>query len=150
MVTPVARKAADNPGAVLLLAGIAALVLLRGVKALPELPDVGWAVDTVKKPGEWIEGEWDKLWNAPSGQFSPTDPLAALRQEARTVKRYTNTSKAFLGGIVQDDDDYFLHDEEYYQSVHYDDRGIPIAVPVEIDRKARKFGEQVRGWFTFN
>ena len=154
MVAPVAaaagKKAAGNPGGILLIAGLAALVLLRGVRALPELPDVTPVLDTAKKPAEWVADEWDKIWNPPSGQFSWRDPLAELRQEARTVKRYTDTSKAFLGGIVQGDNDFYMHDEEYYQSVHYDDRGIPIAVPVETDRIARQFGDRIRGWFTFD
>ena len=145
MVAPVARKAAQEPGAVLLVAGIAALVLLRGVKALPDLPDIGGVVDTVKKPADWVEGEWDRLWNPPSGQFSWSDPLAELRQDAMTVKRYTNRSTAFLGGIVQGED---MDDPgpEYYGRVHYDDQGVPVAVPVEINRDSRQLGERVRGW----
>jgi len=150
MVAPVAivagKKAADNPGAVLLIGVIGLVMLTRAVKALPTIPDVSGAVDIVKAPFDWVGGEIDALINPPSGQFSPSDPLAELRQDAMTVKRFTNRSTAFLGGIVQGPD---MDDPgpEYYGRVHYDDAGVPVSVPVEINRPSRQLGERVRSWF---
>jgi len=143
-----ARKAADNPGAVLLIGAIGLVMLTRAVKALPTIPDVSGAVDAVKAPFDLLRGEIDELINPPSGQFSPSDPLAELRQDAMTVQRFTNRSTAFLGGIVQGPD---MDDPgpEYYGRVHYDDAGVPVAVPVEINRPSRQLGERVRSWFTW-
>ena len=152
MVAPVAkaaaRKAANDPGAVVLIGVVALVMFTNVVKKIPTLPGVSGAVQTVRKPFDWTVSEFDELMNPPSGQFSPSDPLAELRQDAMTVKRFTNTSTAFLGGIAQGPD---LDDPgpEYYGRVHYDPTGIPVAVPVEINRGARKAGERVRDFFTF-
>jgi len=152
MAAPVAkaaaRKAANDPGAVVLIGVVALVMFTNVVKKIPTLPGVSGAVQTVRKPFDWTVSEFDELMNPPSGQFSPSDPLAELRQDAMTVKRYTNTSTAFLGGIVQGPD---LDDPgpEYYGRVHYDPAGVPVAVPVEINRGARKAGERVRDFFTF-
>jgi len=152
VVAPVAvaagKKAAGNPGALLLIGGIGLLFLARGIKGIPEIPDLSVPFDVARKPFDWTISEFDEIMNPPSGQFSPSDPMAELRQDAMTVKRWTNTSTAFLGGIVQGPD---LDDPgpEYYAQVHYDDAGVPVAVPVEIDRGARKAGEAVQDFFKF-
>jgi len=151
MVAPIAkaaaRKAASDPGAAVLI-GVVALVLFTNVvKQIPKLPGVSEAVATIRKPFDWTVSEFDELMNPPSGQFSPSDPLAELRQDAMTVKRFTNKSTAFLGGIVQGDTDD--PESDYYDIVHYDPTGIPVAVPVEINRGARKAGERVRDFVTF-
>jgi len=152
MVAPVAkaaaRKAASDPGATVLIGVLALVMFTNLVKKIPRLPAVSGAVETVRAPFDWTVSEFDDLFNPPSGQFSPSDPLAELRQDAMTVKRWTNTSTAFLGGIVQGPD---MDDPgpEYYGQVHYDDAGVPVAVPVEIDRGARKAGEAVQDFFRF-
>ena len=146
MVAPVAkaavRKAASDPGAMVLVGVVALVMFTNVVKKIPKLPGVTGAVETVRKPFDWTVSEFDELLNPPSGQFSPSDPLAELRQDAMTVKRFTNTSTAFLGGIFQGPD---LDDPgpEYYSQVHYDPTGIPVAIPVEIDRTARLWGDRV-------
>lgn len=144
----VGRKAAANPGPAILVGVVALVMFTNVVKKIPALPAITGAVDTVRKPFDWTRSEFDQLMNPPSGQFSPSDPLAELRQDALTVKRFTNTSTAFLGGIVQGPD---LDDPgpEYYAQVHYDDSGVPVAVPVEINRTARKAGEAVQNFFKF-
>jgi len=143
-----ARKATDNPGAVLLIGAIGLVMLTRAVKAIPAIPDVSGAVDIARAPFDWLGSEIGELINPPSGQFSPSDPLAELRQDAMTVKRWTNRSTAFLGGVVQGPD---MDDPgpEYYGRVHYDDADVPVAVPVEINRPSRQLGERVRSWFTW-
>ena len=152
MVAPVAKAAArkvpSDPGAAILIGVVALVMFTNVVKKIPKLPVVTGAVETVRKPFDWTVSEFDELMNPPSGQFSLSDPLAELRQDAMTVKRFTNTSTAFLGGIVQGPD---LDDPgpEYYGRVHYDPMGVPVAVPVEINRVARKAGERVRDFFTF-
>jgi len=152
MVAPVAKAAArkvpSDPGAAILIGVVALVMFTNVVKKIPKLPVVTGAVETVRKPFDWTVSEFDELMNPPSGQFSLSDPLAELRQDAMTVKRFTNTSTAFLGGIVQGPD---LDDPgpEYYGRVHYDPMGVPVAVPVEINRGARKAGERVRDFFTF-
>lgn len=148
MAKAAARKAAGNPGAAVLVGVVALVVLTNVVKTIPKLPGVSGAVATVRKPIDWTVSEFDELINPASGQFSPSDPLAELRQDAMTVKRFTNTSTAFLGGIFQGPD---LDDPgpEYYGQVHYDDTGVPVAVPVEINRGARKAGEAVQDFFKF-
>ena len=150
MVAPVAkaaaRKAANDPGAVVLIGVVALVMFTNVVKKIPTLPGVSGAVQTVRKPFDWTVSEFDELMNPPSGQFSPSDPLAELRQDAMTVKRYTNTSTAFLGGIVQGDPDD--PESDYYSQVHYDEK-LPVAVPAEINRTARiwggRVGEAIRG-----
>lgn len=132
----VGRKAANDPGSAILIGALALVMFTNVVKKIPKLPgvpDVTGVVGTVRKP-------FDDLFNPPSGQFSPSDPLAELRQDAMTVKRFTNTSTVFLGGIVQGDIDD--PESDYYSQVHYDE-GIPVAVPVEIDRTARVWGRRV-------
>lgn len=143
-----ARKAGENPGAVLLIGAIGLMMLTRAVKSIPTIPDVSGVVDLAKAPFDWLGGGIDELINPPSGQFSPSDPLAELRQDAMTVRRFSNRSTAFLGGIVQGPD---MDDPgpEYYGKVHYDDAGVPVAVPVEINRPSRQLGERVRSWFTW-
>ena len=143
-----ARKATDNPGAALLIGAIGLVMLSRAVKSIPTIPDLSGAVDIAAAPFDWVGGEIDALRNPPSGQFSPSDPFAELQQDAMTVKRFTNTSTAFLGGVVQGPD---MDDPgpEYYGKVHYDDAGVPVAVPVDINRTSRQLGERVRSWFTW-
>ena len=142
-----ARKATDNPGGAVLIGVVALVMLANVVKKIPTIPDVSGAVDVAKAPFDWTTEAVEKLINPPSGQFSPSDPLAELRQDAMTVKRFTNRSTAFLGGIAQGPD---MDDPgpEYYGRVHYDDTGVPVAVPVEINRTSRQLGERVRSWFT--
>lgn len=143
----VARKAAGDPGPAILIGVLALVMFTNVVKKIPKLPGVSGAVETVRKPFDWTAEAFDELLNPPSGQFSPSDPLAELRQDAMVVKRFTNTSTAFLGGIVQGDIDD--PEAEFYSQVHYDAQGIPIAVPVEINRTARlwggRVGEGIRG-----
>ena len=127
MVAPVAKAAArkvpSDPGAAILIGVVALVMFTNVVKKIPKLPVVTGAVETVRKPFDWTVSEFDELMNPPSGQFSLSDPLAELRQDAMTVKRFTNTSTAFLGGIVQGPD---LDDPgpEYYGRVHYDPMGV--------------------------
>lgn len=148
MVVPVAkaaakvgRKAANDPGNAILIGVVALVMFTNAVKKLPKLPGV-------RKPFDWTRSEFDDLMNPPSGQFSPKDPLAELRQDAATVQRFTNRSTAFLGGIFQGPD---MDDPgpEYYSKVHYDDSGVPVAVPVEINRDSRRLGERVRDFFSW-
>jgi len=143
-----ARKATDNPGGTVLIGVVALVMLANVVKKIPTIPDVSGAIDLARKPFDWTRSEFDQLMNPASGQFSLSDPLAELRQDAMTVKRFTDRSTAFLGGIAQGPD---MDDPgpEYYGQVHYDDAGVPVAVAVEINRTSRQLGERVRSWFTW-
>jgi hypothetical protein len=91
----------------------------------------------------------DELINPPSGQFSPSDPLAELLQDAMTVKRVTSRSTAFLGSVVQGYDEDDGLGQDYYGQVHYDATGVPVAVPVDINRPSRLLGGRIRDTLKF-
>ena len=147
-----ARKASDNPGAVLLIGAIGLLLFSQVAKKIPKLPtvpDVSGLVERVNAPFSWVGSEIDALRNPPSGKFSWQDPLAELRQDAMTVNRLTNRSTAFFGGISQDYDEDDGLGQDYYGQVHYDDSGVPVAVPVDINRDSRLLGGRVRDALRF-
>jgi len=147
-----ARKAADNSGAVLLIGAIGLLMVSQVAKKIPKLPtvpDVSGLVERVNAPFDWIGREFDALRNPPSGKFSWQDPLAELRQDAMTVKRYSSRSTAFMGGVVQGYDEDDGLGQDYYGQVHYDDSGVPVAVPVDINRDSRLLGGRVRDALRF-
>jgi len=147
-----ARKASDNSGAVLLIGAIGLLMfgqVAKKIPKLPTMPDVSGLVERVNAPFNWVGSEIDALRNPPSGQFSWQDPLAELRQDAVTVKRFSSRSTAFLGGVVQDYDEDDGLGQDYYGRVHYDDSGVPVAVPVDIHRDSRLLGGRIRDAVTF-
>jgi hypothetical protein len=147
-----ARKASDNPGAVLLIGAIGLLMFGQVAKKIPKLPtvpDVSGLVDRVNAPFNWVDREINALRNPPSGSFSWQDPLAELRQDAVTVKRFSSRSTAFLGGVVQDYDEDDGLGQDYYGQVHYDDSGVPVAVPVDVNRDSRLLGGRVRDALRF-
>ena len=147
-----ARKATDNPGAVLLIGAIGLLMFGQVAKKIPKLPtfpDVSGLVDAVNAPFNWFGRERDALINPPSGKFSWQDPLAELRQDVVTVKRFSSRSTAFLGGVVQGYDEDDGLGQDYYGRVHYDDSGVPVAVPVDIDRDSRLLGGRIRDAIPF-
>jgi len=144
-----AKKASDNSGAVLLIGAIGLLMVTQVAKKLPTVPDVSGLVDRVNAPFNWVDREIDALRNPPSGSFSWQDPLAELRQDARQVQRVFKRGKAFtdaaLGGFDEDDG----LGQDYYGRVHYDDSGVPVAVPVDINRDSRLLGERLRNALKF-
>ena len=147
-----ARKAADNSGAVLLIGAIGLLMFSQVAKKIPKLPtipDVSGLVDRVNAPFNWVGSEFDALANPPSGSFSWQDPLAELRQDAMTVKRFSSRSSAFLGGAVQGYDEDDGLGQDYYGQVHYDATGVPVAVPVDINRDSRLLGDRLRNALKF-
>jgi len=121
----------------------------KKIPKLPTVPDVSGLVERVNAPFNWVDREIDALRNPPSGSFSWKDPLAELRQDARQVKRVSKRAMAFGDAALSgfDEDDGLGHD--YYGRVHYDETGVPVAVPVDINRESRLLGERLRNALKF-
>jgi len=141
MVAPVAiaagKKAADNPGAVLLIGVIGLVMLSRAVKAIPTIPDIG----------ETLGGAWDRF-----REFGEVDVPNLTNRALLYPSEVTNDaiaaawgqSRSVVTGFWQGDLDEDDPGPEYYGRVHYDQSGVPIAVPTEVDRTAKGIGRAIR------
>jgi len=145
MVAPVAiaagKKAADNPGAVLLIGVIGLVMLSRAVKAIPTIP-------TIPDIGEMLGGAWDRF-----REFGEVDIPNLTNRALLYPSEVTNDaiaaawgqSRSVVTGFWQGDLDEDDPGPEYYGKVHYDQSGVPIAVPAEVDRTAKGIGRAIRG-----
>ena len=138
MVAPVAkaavRKVATDPGAVVLFGVVALVVVSTMVKQAAALP------------GEALGAAWSSF-----RQFGEADVGRAtdwlLIQPSELADRALETAwsqgRSVWGGIMQG----ALEDDpgpEYYARVHYGPGGVPVAVPVEINRTAKGIGRGIR------
>ena len=119
-----ARKATENPAGSVFLAVLVGAVLLQGAKNLPGL-------------GEW---GWNRI--VPFDVTAPFDytmeaieTTAALNQDViMGFEGITPAQDPIEGFFFGDDLSVEVYPPAYYTQEHYDDEGVPVAVPVEIDR----------------
>jgi hypothetical protein len=122
-----ASKAADNPAATVFMAVVVGAVLIQGVKNLPDLggflwdklpvPDLGF----VKKPYTWTR--------------EAIETTAALNDEVLTGFERIGPDQDPLERLIFGEDlSLEVYSSDYYGRVHYDAAGLPVAVPVEINR----------------
>jgi len=138
-----ARKAADNPDAMLLIGVIGLVVVGSMLNRAASLPG-----ELLGGVGEKLGGAWDRFRefgevDVPNltnrALLYPSevadDALAAAWGQSRSV-----VTGFWQGDLDQDDPG-----PEYYGRVHYDDAGVPIAVPAEVNRTAKGIGRAIRG-----
>jgi hypothetical protein len=122
-----ARKAGDNPAGSLFLVVLAGAVLIQGVKNLPDLgsflwgklpvPDLGF----VKAPYTWTR--------------EAIETTAALNDEVISGFEQIGPEQDPIERLIFGEDwSVEVYSSDYYEQVHYDDAGVPVAVPVEINR----------------
>jgi len=137
MVAPAAvaagKKAAGNPGGLLLVGGIALLFLARGIKGIPELPDLSVPWDRFREFGEVDIPEFTDRALVYPAELTDQAVDAAWRQSGSVVS-------GFWQGELDEDSP----GPEYYAEVHYDPSGVPVAVPVEVNRTAKRIGRGIR------
>jgi len=120
-------KAADNPAATVFMAVVVGAVLIQGVKNLPDLgsflwdklpvPDLGF----VKAPYTWTR--------------EAIETTAALNDEVITGFEQIGPDQDPLERLIFGEDlSLEVYSSDYYSQVHYDAAGLPVAVPVEINR----------------
>jgi hypothetical protein len=137
-----ARKATDNPGAALLIGVIGLVVvgsMLNRAASLPGelLGDVGEKLgDAWFRFREFGETDIPNLTNRALLYPSEVadDALAAAWGQSRSV----------VTGFRQGDLDQDDPGPEYYGKVHYDQSGVPITVPTEVNRTAKGIGRAIR------
>ena len=146
VVAPVAkaaaRKAASDPGAAVLIGVVALVVVSTMVKKAAGLPgevlgDLGGALgagwDRFREFGEVDIPEFtDRALEYPAELTDKA--VAAAWDQSRSVVT------GFWQGELNEDDP----GPEYYTKTYYDDSGVPIAVPVEINRTAKGIGRGIR------
>jgi len=133
-----ARKAADNPGAVLLIGAIGLVMLSQAVKAIPTIPDIG----------ETLGGSWDRFREFGEVDVPNLTNRALLYPSEVTddaIAAAWGQSRSVVTGFWQGDLDQDDPGPDYYGRVHYDDAGVPIAVPAEVNRTAKGIGRAIRG-----
>jgi hypothetical protein len=138
-----ARKASDNPGAVLLIGVIGLVVVGSMLNRAASLPGelLGEARETLGDA--WFRfrefGEVDIPNLTNKALLYPSevadDALAAAWGQSRSV----------VTGFWDVDFDEDDPGPEYYGKVHYDQSGVPIAVPVLVNRTAKGIGRAIRG-----
>lgn len=136
-----ARKATDNPTAVLLIGVIGLVVVGTMMKRAAALPG-----ELLGDVGERLGGAWYRFREFGESDLPdftnrvllyPSDladeTLAGGLRQSRSVV------KGFFQGELEDDPG-----PEYYRKVHYDISGVPIAVPVETNKTAKEIGRALR------
>jgi hypothetical protein len=128
-----ARKAANDPGAAVLIGVVALVVVSTMVKKAAGLPGdvlgMGW--DRLRDFGEVdIPAFTDRALVYPAELTDQA--VAAAWDQSRSVVT------GFWQGPLDDED------PAYYAKVHYDPGGVPVAVPVEINRTAKRLGRGIR------
>jgi len=138
-----ARKVADNPDAALLIGVIGLVVVGSMLNRAAGLP--GKLLGNV---GETLGDAWDRF-----REFGEVDIPNLTNRALLYPTDVTNDaiaaawgqSRSVVTGFWQGDLDEDDPGPEYYGKVHYDQSGVPIAVPVEIDRTAKGIGRAIRG-----
>ena len=146
MVAPVAkaaaRKAANDPGAAVLIGVVALVVVSTMVKKAAGLPgevlgDVGGALGA-----GW--GRFRQFGEVDIPEFTDRALVYPAELTDQAVAAAWDQSRSVVTGFWQgplNDDD---PGPEYYAKVHYDTSGVPVAVPAEINRTAKGIGRGIR------
>jgi len=140
---PLARKAADNPDAMLLIGVIGLVVVGSMMKRAAGLPG-----ELIGNVGETLGGAWDRF-----REFGEVDVPDLTNRALLWPSEVTNDalaaawgqSRSVVTGFWQGDLDEDDPGPEYYGKVHYDQSGVPIAVPTEVNRTAKGIGRAIRG-----
>jgi len=139
MVAPVAkaaaRKAASDPGAAVLVGVIALVVVSTMVKKAAGLP------------GEALGAAWSRFREFGEVDVGKATTKALVYPAELTDKAVAaawGQSRSVVTGFWQGELDEDDPGPEYYGRVHYDPSGVPIAVPVEINRTAKGIGRAIR------
>jgi len=138
-----ARKAADNPDAMLLIGVIGLVVVGSMMKRAAGLPG-----ELIGNVGETLGGAWDRF-----REFGEVDVPDLTNRALLWPSEVTNDalaaawgqSRSVVTGFWQGDLDQDDPGPEYYGKVHYDQSGVPIAVPTEVNRTAKGIGRAIRG-----
>jgi len=146
MVAPVAkaaaRKAANDPGAAVLIGVVALVVVSTMVKKAAGLPG-----EVLGDVGDALGAGWDRF-----REFGEVD-IPAFTDRAlvypaeltdQAVAAAWRQSGSVISGFWQGELDEDSPGPEYYAKVHYDPGGVPVAVPVEINRTAKGIGRGLR------
>lgn len=126
-----AQSAADNPGAVVLVAIIGLVVIGNALgKASAPLKRAGELIgDATREAGDFLQ---------PSSSFDVTDLFPSPRP--LDYERAIDESQAFLGGVfIGEDDDVLPIEQRYYY-------GVPVPTPQPIYQDATDAGSAVRNF----
>jgi len=137
-----ARKAADDPANAILLGVIGLVVVGTMMKRATGLPG-----ELLGDVGEKLGGAWDRF-----REFGEEDVPNLMNRALLYPSEVTNDaiaaawgqSRSVVTGFWQGDLDEDDPGPEYYGKVHYDQSGVPIAVPTEVDRTAKGIGRAIR------
>jgi len=130
-----ARKAAADPGNAILLGLIGLVVVGTMVKRAADLP------------GELLGGAWDRFrefGESDIPDFTNRVLLYPSELADDTLAVGLRQSRSVFKGFFQGELDEDSPGPEYYAKVHYDESGVPIAVPVETNRTAKGIGRALR------
>jgi hypothetical protein len=138
-----ARKATDNPGAALLIGVIGLVVVGSMLNRAASLPG-----ELLGNVGETLGGAWDRFREFGEVDVPNLTNRALLYPSEVADDAFAaawGQSKSVVTGFWQGDLGEDDPGPEYYGKVHYDQSGVPIAVPVEVDRTAKGIGRAIRG-----
>lgn len=137
-----ARKAGENPDAMLLV-GLIGLVVVGSM-----LKRAGSFLKPFGLPGELFGDAWDRFREFGEVDIpNITNELLLWPSEATNdaIAAAWGQSRSAVTGFMNVDFDEDDPGPEYYAKVHYDASGVPIAVPVLVDRTAKGIGRAIRG-----
>jgi len=137
------RKAADNPGPALLIGVIGLVVVGSMLNRAAGLPG-----ELLGDVGETLGGAWDRFREFGEVTVPNLTNRALLYPTDATndaIAAAWGQSRSVVTGFWQGDLDQDDPGPEYYGRVHYDDAGVPIAVPAEVNRTAKGIGRAIRG-----
>ena len=138
-----ARKVADNPDAALLIGVIGLVVVGSMLNRAAGLPG-----ELLGDVGETLGGAWDRFREFGEVDIPNLTKRALLYPSELTdeaVAAVWGQSRSVVTGFWQGDLDEDDPGPEYYGRVHYDQSGVPIAVPAEVNRTAKGIGRAIRG-----
>jgi hypothetical protein len=138
-----ARKVADDPTNAILLGVIGLVVVGSMLNRAASLPG-----ELLGNVGETLGGAWDRFREFGEVDVPNLTNRALLYPSEVADDAFAaawGQSRSVVTGFWQGDLDEDDPGPEYYGKVHYDQSGVPIAVPVEVNRTAKGIGRAIRG-----